>query len=262
MPDLPYVSKVIIDRWDNLSLAQQRYFIGYNAKQVAKAEAQAIVNAEQTQARKVRVDTETARARFARRLYKWLDFNDKKISGDEDGIVRHRAMVVEYEGLYGQTRTDYEKTYTAIRRGIEAERQRQENTAQSRLVTKERQERETREREERNAKLRTERSAAQGKRAASSTIRLNERRVPGYKRMLDRLYRSIQIDESRIADLTPKLEMEEYKKARHYRNLLAVLNTVHKRLEWRTKRRDYYQSKLSAAEDQIRLAREVLESND
>ena len=66
-------------------------------------------------------------------------------------------------------------------------------------------------------------------------------------------------DENRIADITPKLDSEEYQKARHQRNLLAVLNTVTNRLEGRRKRRDLYQQKLDSAESQIAGAREFLE---
>ena len=45
MPNLPHVSQVIIDRWDRLNPAQQQYFIDYNAKQAAKADAKAADNA-------------------------------------------------------------------------------------------------------------------------------------------------------------------------------------------------------------------------
>ena len=258
MPNLPHVSQVIIDRWDRLNPAQQKYFIDYNAKQAAKADAKAADNAAKAAVRVERDDTETRRASFAKRLYKWLDADGKKLPTSEAGIAAHQDMVAEYEREFGIVTTEYPKKYASIRHALAAGRQREEDAEKSRLAAEERKQQQERERDERNAKIRAERDAARDRREAASTIRYYERRAPVYRNLLERLSRNIRADEDRIADLTPKLDSEEYQKARHQRNLLAVLNTVTNRLEGRRKRRDLYQQKLSSAESQIAGAREFL----
>lgn len=257
-PDLPHVSQVIIDRWDRLNPAQQKYFIAYNDKQAAKLDAKVADTAAKAEVRLKRGQTETRRASFAKRLYKWLDADGKKLPTSEEGIVAHQAMVAEYESEFGIVTTEYPPKYASIRSALAAGRQREEDAERSRLAAEERKQRQERERDERNAKIRADRDAARYRREAASTIRYYERRVPVYRRLLERLSRYIRADEDRIADLTPKLDAEEYQKPRHQRNLLAVLNTVTNRLEGRRERRDLYWRKLSAAESQIAGAHEFL----
>ena len=253
-PDLPHVSQVILDRWDRLKPELQEYFLVSNAKEVKRLEAKEAAGVALKTASSERKAVESARAAFARRLYKWLDIGGRKMSSNEEGIRQHQAMVAEYEEKYGPVKANYQRIYDRIRAAAEVERDRQENNARIFREAEERRERKKRELTE----LRAKRLAERARRTALKAIPINERRVSIYSRYIDRLSDYIDADEARIANLTPKLETDEYKKKRHYRNLLAVLNTVHKRLEWRTKRRDYYRSKLNSAEEQIRLAREAL----
>lgn len=261
-PDLPYVSPFILDRWGILKPAQREFFIEVNRKGAALAAAKATKYAadmEKKAESQSRAVTERRRSVMARRLYKWLDGNGRKLPSNEVGIAKHKAMVAEYEQVFGPTSTDYQSTYDSVREGLALDEQRR---IEAERVLREHEERRRREAVEvaaRVAKQRAARDRAKVVKSAESAVRRYQKSIPSYRQRIERYDARIVRLQARIDDLTPKLESDTYQKPRHQRQLLEVLNNAHK---WRDRfldTRNRYAVKLDHAEEQLSFAYQALD---
>ena len=113
-PDLPHINAAVMRMWDRLPQRVQLSLIKRNARAVVKAARNAVQPFDRKK--------ERARAKAARRIYKWRDYRGRKLPSSEDGIVQHQAMIFSYETTYNALSADeragYAKVYDAIRRQI------------------------------------------------------------------------------------------------------------------------------------------------
>ena len=93
--------------------------LAYNEKEAKRLEAKEAAGAAQKAASSERKADEKTRAVFARRLYKWLDAEGRKLPSNEEGIRQHQAMVAEYEEQYGPVKANYQRIYDRIRAAAE-----------------------------------------------------------------------------------------------------------------------------------------------
>ena len=172
-----------------------------------------------------------------------------KIPGTLEGISVHRGQVAGYEHEFGKvregSRDTYEKTYAAIRSGVEHQRQRDAANAARRK------------RAEAYRALQKQREAAN--RAAIAEAR-SERAHRAHAREIERANRLRPYYEDRMASaewnchqnreradrLRANLATEKYEKSRHVGSYRKALARVEELADYFAGRITYYQRKLDA----------------
>ena len=128
---------------------------------------------------KARADTEKRRALLAKRLHKWLNANGSKIPSTAAGIERHKALVAEYEQMFGPSSVGDRKArarmYKAILDSIERKAPPGATGQRSKVVAAEK--------KKADAKLRAKNRAAKEKRdaARAQAEAVRDRRNPAGK---------------------------------------------------------------------------------
>ena len=161
---------------------------------------------------------EKRRAKFAYNLYKFRDHLGRKLPQNEAGITEHREAVARYVNEYGPVKTDYEKVYLYIRKGITNESKRQSDNAALRKKLIAAKEAEDKQRIENNKKIRVEQQHDKDITAAKHIVSTYPRRIASYEKRLKQARRRRDQFQKTVDDLTPKLKTEEYKKLRAYRS--------------------------------------------